>query len=460
MAFPAVLVFLGAALVQTADTATFADDATADLYFRARVRYIRQDSLVQSYTATVRTRFDVAAGRSRFARQTTLLAHESIATVMWRRPNDLRVKVLGARTKAPLFRMITGSGGDVEQEAEDELRQGLLADRPWFIPRALGDSIRLMGIPDHAALHPLADGATEYYRFAILDSVQLIVPGRTVRAIKMRVEPKMYGPSLVTGDMWIDSETADVVRMRILFVGEYLWETPDGDTPEDSASARADNEQAERFLSIEAEVEYGLIDRTHWMPHRQYLAITAELPWFLNIAIPVRAVTTFSDYRVNASPGFDFVLQPVPTEALGRDRTRRRLKVAIGGGKIRVDVEDVDTTRDYSDEERRLRGYYRAGPWRDGWWEVEVPPAESLAVYEWDAEMELTLDAAEERRLRETFAELSKLEENVPPEWIGRRRFQFALQNFADLSASTGCLGPPWVGGISCGPEWRSRRCS
>ena len=435
MSLPAVLALLVSGASQAADTATFADDATAELYFRARVRHIRQDALVRDYTATVRTRFDVALGRSRFARQTTLLAHESVATVMWRRPNDLRLRVLGVRTKAPLARLLMDFGEDVEADMESTLRHALLGDRPWFIPRALGDSIRLMGIPDLAALHPLADEGTAYYRFAIVDSVQVIVPGRTVRAIKMRVQPKMFGPSLIAGDMWIDAETADVVRMRIVFLGEYVWATPKGDAPEDSAVAREENREAERFLSIEAEVEYGLIDRRHWMPHRQYLAITAELPWFLNFAIPVRAVTTFSDYRVNASPDFAFVIPPEPARALREERERRRLK-------WRDSTEQVSGDRDERRRKRRMGGYYHAGAWRDGWWEVDVPPDDSLVAYEWDRPLRLSLDAAEERRLRDTFAELSKLEQDVPPEWVGKRRFQFALQNLADLIRFNRVQGP------------------
>ena len=154
---------------QQADTATFRDAATAELYARARVRHIRQDSLVSDYRATVRTRLEATAGRSRFARQTTLLAHESIADVAWQRPNDLQVQVRGARAAAPVIRMIEGFGGEVESDAERELRRQMVMDRPWFIPRALGDSIRLMGVPEHAALHPLADEAVDHYRFAITD---------------------------------------------------------------------------------------------------------------------------------------------------------------------------------------------------------------------------------------------------------------------------------------------------
>jgi len=186
---------------QQQDTATFRDAATAELFARARVRHIVQDSVVRDYRAIVETRMEARAGRSRFAGLNTLLAHESRARVTWRQPNDLKVEVLGARSRAPVLRMLRAFGADIRDDVQEELRQDMVPERPWFIPRSLGDSIRVMGVPETAVLHPLADGAEHYYRFAITDSVQLVLPNRTVRAVKMAVRPKSLGPALVSGDM-------------------------------------------------------------------------------------------------------------------------------------------------------------------------------------------------------------------------------------------------------------------
>ncbi len=270
---------------QQPDTATFRDAATAHLYALARVRHVRQDSMVHDYQAVVRTRLEASYGRSRFARLTTLIAHETVAKITWRQPNDLKVEVLGTRGRAPIVRML-GAIGDVGDDVDEDLRSELVMDRPWFIPRALGDSIRVMGVPDQAVLHPLAGRATDHYRFAIVDSVTIVMPDRRIQAIAIHVVPKSYGLALMAGDMWLDTETGDVVRIRMLFLGEYLWDQPKGDTPEDSVEARHDNEVAQRFLSVEAEIEYVLIDQRYWMPYRQFLAITAEIPFFLNATIP------------------------------------------------------------------------------------------------------------------------------------------------------------------------------
>jgi hypothetical protein len=278
---------------QQGDSSTFRDGATAELYARARVRHVRQNSLVRDYRATVRTRMDVTAGRSRFSRQTALLVHETVALVTWRAPNDLKVEALGARSAAPVFGIVADMGAGADRELREDFRQEVLLDRPWFIPRAFGDSITLMGVPEHAAVHPLASGASEFYRYAIVDSLTLVVPGRTVRAIRMDVRPKSPGASLVAGEMWIDGESADVVRLVVVFIGERLWSAERGDLPRDSAVASRDNQWANRFIDVEAEVEYALIEGRYWLPHRQLLAITVDIPWFINASLPARAVSTF-----------------------------------------------------------------------------------------------------------------------------------------------------------------------
>ena len=94
--------------LQQVDSATFQDVATANLYALARQRHVHQDTVVWDYQAVVHTRLEASAGRSRFARQTTLMAHETVARITWNRPNDLRIQVLGTRAKVPLVGMLSG----------------------------------------------------------------------------------------------------------------------------------------------------------------------------------------------------------------------------------------------------------------------------------------------------------------------------------------------------------------
>jgi hypothetical protein len=420
--------FLATLAPQQGANATFSDATTAELYARARVRHIRQDSLVRDYTAMVDTRVDAAGGRSRFARLTTLMVRETVARVTWRQPNDLKVEALGARAAAPIFRIVAGMSGDADREiaeGEREFGEDVWFDRPWFIPRALGDSVRLMGLPDRAALHPLATRATDHYRFSITDSVQISVPGRNVRAVKMRVEPKELSPSVVAGDMWIDQETGDVVRLMVVFVGEYLWDEPDGTTPEDSAKARGENQMANRVLNVEADIEYALIENRYWLPHRQLLALTVEIPWFMNATIPIRFISNFKDYEVNTDPAIHFAVPLDSAEVDGeRRRTETRLRVSVG--------ESGEESG--NSQERSREGYFRTGLWADGRWEMEVPPTDTLLSYAWDTDFQISLDQEEERHFRESLVSLAKLSEELPAEWVGRSPYGLAWERFSDIA--------------------------
>jgi hypothetical protein len=406
----------------------YRDSLTAALIQRGRERHLRQDSLVHDYRARVETRFEMVAGRSRFARLTTLLAHESVARVTWQAPNDLKVEIQGTRAAVPVLRMLRAAGvkleSEDEAELEDELQTDVWLDRPWFVPRALSDSIHLMGVPEIGALHPLALGAESYYDYAFADSVVLEMRGRTVRAMGVRVRPRRTGPSLVAGDLWLDAETGDLVRLRVLFVGEYLWDRPDGRVPGDSARARRDNRLAQRYVTAEAELEYALHEDRFWLPYRQGVFVTLRVPFFTSATIPIRAVTIFDDYEVNRGAAIAFA---IPEDRLPTEERRRRWVRACYG----CDLESPsDSPYDRGPDSL---GYHRAGRWGGGRWEVTVPPAESLRAFSWPTPLVAETDPATERRLTEAGVALARLAEDLPDDIVGRRRFSIAWERAADV---------------------------
>lgn len=391
----------------------YADSSTAALVALARERHLRQDSLVRGYQALVRTRVDAAAGRSRFARMFPLIVHETAARVTWARPNDLKMDVLGVRGRS----------------AFDDAEPDVLFSRPWFVPRALGDSIRLMGVPETAALHPLAPGAERYYRYAIRDSLRMVIPGRTVQAVAIRVEPRREGPSLVAGDLWVDATSGDAVRLSVTFLGEFLWDAPEeGDSPEDSASARRDNRWAQRFLSVQADLEYALFENLFWMPYRQLLNILVEWDILFRGALPVRAVTTFEDYRINADVAPQFAVDLNDDDDGDVDRPRTRCPRCPEDGNTQAN--------------RREYGFDRADRSGQGRWEISYPPRDSLRAYAWQDSLALDLDPADRERIRRTVAELSRLAEDLPDEWFGRPRHSLQWERFSDIVRYNRVQGP------------------
>jgi hypothetical protein len=427
---------LGLAIVlawQT-QTAPASDSATAALIARARERHRQLDAAVQNYQATIRTRIDASAGRGHFARLVPLAAIEQESELSWQAPNDVRVVAMGQRTQTAF------AGASIEASWT----------RPWFIPRFLGDSIRLIGqdFPNRAAIHPLAAGADAFYTYAIEDSLELALPGRTVRAIGVRVTPTRPDQALIAGEIWLDAETAETVRLTFAFVGRRLWADPESTTHRDSVRADRENRMAMRVLHVTADLEYGLFENRYWLPFRQSLTLNVELPWISSLIIPIRFITSFRNVRVNHGAPIAFSLalpdsgsaerRAAPDSATSRDRRTRRREVRS---------EEIDSAR-----ARRARGYASGGRWSGGRYEVVVPPDSALRAYsDWPDSMRLGLEAEDVERLEETGRELMGTLERLPAEFTGRPRFTFAVDRLADITRYNRAEGSSLGGGYA----WR-----
>lgn len=253
---------------------------------RASERFHIQDTLVDDYTAALNYRLTVAQGNGRWQRALAGAVEEQQARVHWSRPNDLRVDVIGRRY----------------QSRSPELELSSVFDRPWFVPRGVGDSVRLFSddFPATGALHPLGRGAFAAYHYDLTDSLSVVLPdGRNLRLYSVNFIPKRVAPALVAGRLWIDAASFEVVRFTFRYVGEGLWEQPDGGTTRDSAAARRTNRFISRVLTIDADLEYGLQDGRYWMPYRQSIAGTIRIPLANGAIISFHAVTTFRDYQIN-----------------------------------------------------------------------------------------------------------------------------------------------------------------
>jgi len=370
----------------------YQDPATAELVAVARRRHAEQDTMVSDYRAIVRSRLDVALGRSRFARLFPLIATEHLARVHWAYPNDIKINMIAQR------------GATLSRQIRADVRLG----RPWFIARGLGDSIRLIEdgeIPERAALHPFASGAGEFYRYAITDSLGIRLPERLLIAVAIDVEPRKLGPSLIAGRIWVDRATGDVVRLTFFLLGEYLWSLPEGETAKDSSDARRANQLAMRALRVEADIEYALFEQRFWMPYTQFITIHVEDPWVTGAVLPVRFRTTFSEYEINTGRPIDFqlALPEDVTEATDVDSSGAR------GAQVRAG--------------RRPNG---------GRWEVASPTLDSLEAYgEWPDSLVLDVAPEDEARFREMAADLAQIGEDLPNEWMGRGGLQ--LTRLGDL---------------------------
>ena len=403
---------------ESSDTTTYFNETTAVAVTHARARHYYRDSVIHDYSATVRTRLDAGLGKRRFARIPRFMARETTSRVHWESPDDLRIEFLGARLASTL----------------DDLDADLVFDRPWFIPRAVGDSIALLGggFPEYPALHPLSESGPDFYRYALHDSVTINAPGRTVRALAIRVVPRTSGHSLIAGDIWIDGTTHEVVRMTFVFVGTRLWVDPD-----DADFDQREADLANKVLSAEADLEYGLFENEFWLPYRQYIGLDVEIPWIIDVRIPIRFITEFSEHEVNQNVPLPWAIswdeinkESSPDSVAPGESTQSVVRRHWG----RTDIERcLDCDKDWGFEADShtvaVTGFSDGG----GRWEIITPPVSALQSYTWQDELKLDLSAEDDRRLRQTIADLADLEEGLDPNLTGRFQRGVAWRDLADI---------------------------
>ncbi len=408
----------------------YADSATAALIARARERHRQQDVAVHDYRATLLSRLDANVGRGGFARILPIAVVEQESELQWQAPNDLKVITLGERSRTA-FR-----GANIE----------LGWTHPWFVPRFLGDSIRLLsdrGFPERAAVHPLAPGAEAFYRYAIIDSVQLTLPGRTVRAVGVRITPTQADASLIAGELWLDAATAETVRLSFVFIGKRLWVDSIGPSRRDTARADRGAALVERILRVSADLEYGLYQERFWLPFRQAITLDVRLPWFKNLVVPVHFITTFRDVRVNEHQPLAFTELPpdtAPAGRGGRSEVRRRCGSRIASDSAADALSDAQ------------RGCVTVGTWTGGHFEIDVPPDSVLRHYAgWTDSLGLDLSAGDAARLDDLRRDVLSTVERLPDSLTGRPRLALAFDRFADVWRYNRAEGVS----LGAGYEWR-----
>ena len=385
---------------------SFADAATRELIRRAAERHHAQDSAVTDYRALIRYRISLSLGRRRWARIPIAAVEEQEAEIHWQLPNDIRVDIKGKRSKA----------------RKEDWDLNSVMDAPWFFPRGVGDSVAFFGneFPERAALHPLASDGPDWYHYTLTDSVRLFLPsGKEFRMLKVEVVPQGTGPSLIVGNMWLDAESAEVVRLTFRFVGTGLWEIPE--SPEDSAGARTANKIINRILSVDADIEYSLQDGEFWMPYRQVVSGRIQIPIISDIVIPFEAKTTFQDYEINTGTPVVFTVPDVDSIDARDERQARREEIREARRRRHRYDNDSTNTVDYT-------GYAGGGRFQ-----VHRPPTDSLASYAWSDSLTLDPEEGDDERIREAEAEVARLAEGLPSEMTGIKRRGIAYERFADI---------------------------
>ena len=178
-------------------------------------------------------------------------ADELAVEVYWRAPNQSKQRVVGRRDTLML-------PTDIAYH-RDHL--AIVQNNFPAIIR-LGDGDEVRDVP-----HPLSQRGREAYDFATTDSLALRAGPRSWDVIRVDVRPRDDRQPRVVGSLYLDRETAAVVRMSISFTRAALL-----DPALEDVSVVLDN---------------GLVEGRFWLPRRQEIEIRRSGTW---LDFPARGI--------------------------------------------------------------------------------------------------------------------------------------------------------------------------
>src|SRR5207253_3049705 len=171
--------------------------------------------------------------------------------VYWRAPASSKQRVIGWRDQTQL-------PTDINYH-RDHL--GIIQNNFGAAMR-LGEGDEVRDVP-----HPLSPAGPDIYDFALGDTTTIMLPEREVRVVTLRVRPKDFGLPRIVGTLYLDAETADLVRMAFNF------------TPRSYLDAELED--------VSIVLDNALWERRYWLPYRQEIEIRQRTTWR---DVPVRGI--------------------------------------------------------------------------------------------------------------------------------------------------------------------------
>lgn len=292
-------------------------------------RQAAAQSDLRAYTAEARGYVYYFLDRDDTEERNLVKTDQLAVELFWRAPNLTRQHIVGRRDEK---RMPTG------------IRYHL--DHLTVVQENFGDLIRMGGGDEVATVaHPLAPGSTASYDFLLADSVTIAFGSglAPVRVYEVRVRPRDPARPGFVGTLFLDRQSAAVVRMNFTF------------TPASYADRQLDY--------IRVSLDNALWDRRHWLPYRQSIEIRRE---FIFLDFPVGSIIRgrweIGDYDLQSDLPVTFFLGP---------RVRHRTDEALRAFPFerdlfaQVDEEGLDPTAELIDVQaeaaRLVRARYLTG---------------------------------------------------------------------------------------------------
>jgi len=309
------------------EASAFRDPASRQLLAKARVARMQQDSTLLAYDATAYQRLSVGLGFRAIGRDRLLFRTENASRVRWSRSAGAWIDVKGART---VFPMVTDDG-DVDIEEMSPIPYYPGRDALW-----IGSGTAKADVEPDELIHPLANGAEAYYRYATGDSIEFTLSdGKKIALRELRIEPRRPNWRLSVGSFWFDVSTGQLVRAAYRMSVEMdIWQVVEEEEDDEDVPAVAKAMLTPMRANLEAvTIDYGLYGGRFWLPRVQAAQGSAQVSF---MRVPFKMEESFKYASVNGTDS----IPKIPEAA-------KSLRDSLFGDSVRW--------RDLSREERRER---------------------------------------------------------------------------------------------------------
>lgn len=229
-----------------------------------REQWTSEGEGLQDYQAHARGHIYFLFDEGRGTERHLIRADQLALNLFWRAPGQTRQVIVGRRDKKLL---------------PTNIRYHI--DHLTVVMDNFDDRIRMgEGSEVKDVLHPAAPHALAFYDYRLTDSLTLALPDRRIRVYRVDVRPHDPDEPGIVGSVYLDRETADIVRMEFTFTSSaYLDRTLD---------------------YIDIRLENALWDGRYWLPFRQGLELRRGMG-FLDFPAGgiIRAEFQIGGYRFN-----------------------------------------------------------------------------------------------------------------------------------------------------------------
>ena len=282
----------------------FRDDRARQLLLGARRARLSHDSALRAYDATTYLRMSAGLSFKAIGRERLMFRHENATRVRWQQGVGAFVDVTGARTVIPAVTSIKDAQQDIDKDINDEIG-GDMAGIPYFPGQEtlwIGAGNAKVEVDEKELVHPLAEGAEAYYKYAVGDSMTYRLPqGTVIRLSELRIQPREPKWNLVVGSFWFDNASHQLVRAAYrLSVPIDIWEIAKQDDPdvqEDIPAWVMPMLTPMRGTISVITVEYGLFEGRFWLPRLQAAEGEGQVSF---MRVPFRIEERYQYNSVNA----------------------------------------------------------------------------------------------------------------------------------------------------------------